>query len=390
MSDTADVAVVGLGAVGSATLHQLARRGVRAVGIDRFDPPHDRGSTHGDSRLTRMATAEGSVYVPLAQRSLAIWRELEQETGETLFRPIGMLIIAEGDGAPSHGQAAFLGSTLAIARAHGIPHEVLDSGEIRRRYPQFQVGEGERGFLEPGAGVLFPERCVALHLRLARASGAVVRTGETVLAVEPCGSGVAVVTDKGRIEAGRVVLAAGAWLPGLAGGVLPRVTSVQRQTILWFETDRPALYHPDRCPMFIWQHGTTEEDYLYGFPLLPGSPGVKAASERYAGHVDPDQVDRVVSEEEISGIYRRHVAGRLLGVTDRVVKAATCLYTVTPDADFIVDTLRDGRFGEGTVIVASACSGHGFKHAAGLGEQVAAMATEGRAADPSFGLARFG
>ncbi len=387
MTDTADVVVVGLGAVGSATLHRLALAGVRAIGIDRFDPPHDRGSTHGDSRITRLAIAEGAAYVPLVRRSHEIWRELEAETGEALLQQIGMLVIAEGDGAPSHGQAGFLGSTIAIAQAHAIPHEVLSSAEIRRRYPQFQVNDAERGFFEPSAGVLSPERCVALQLRLARQLGAVVRTGETMLSLERCGDGVAVITDKDRIEAARVVLTAGAWLPGLAGGTLSAAARVYRQTLLWFETDEPALYQPSHCPVFIWQHGPAEQDYLYGFPLLPGTPGVKAASERYDTPVDPDQVDRVVSATEAQAIHSRHIAGRLRGVTNRLVKAATCLYTVTPDAGFIVDRLRE----DGAVIVASACSGHGFKHSPALGEHLAAMAMDsGAKAEPSFAMARFG
>ena len=247
-TQTADVVVIGLGAVGSATLHRLALQGVKVVGIDRFDPPHDRGSTHGETRITRLSIAEGPAYVPLARRSHEIWRELEAESGETLFAQIGLLVIGEGDGAPSHGQAGFLGSTLAMAASHDIPHEVLDSGDIRRRYPQFAVRDEERAYFEPSAGVLFPERSVALQLRLARELGAVVRTGETVLSIAPSGSGVAVVTDKGRVEAGRVVLAAGAWLPGLAGGSAPRVTSVERQVFLWFDPEEPDLYDPARCP----------------------------------------------------------------------------------------------------------------------------------------------
>ncbi|WP_158743115.1 N-methyl-L-tryptophan oxidase [Acidisphaera sp. L21] len=387
MSVTADVVVVGLGAVGSATLHRLAMRGVRAIGIDRFHPPHDRGSTHGDSRITRLAIGEGAAYVPMVQRSHEIWRELESQTGETLFQQIGMLIIAEGDGAPSHGQAGFLGSTIAIAQSHDIPHELLDSAEIRHRYPQFQVRDAERGYFEPSAGVLSPERCVAVQLRLAQSLGATVRTGETVLSITPSGSGVAVETDQGRIEAARVILTAGAWLPGLAGGHISRVTSVERQTLLWFETDEPELYHPARCPVFIWQHGPRLEDYLYGFPLLPGTSGVKAATERYAGHTHPDEIDRVVSEEEVRTTYQLHIASKLRGVSDRLVKAATCLYTVTPDAHFIVDRLWEND----AVIAASACSGHGFKHSPAMGEHLATLATEPAAAyEPAFALSRFG
>ena len=384
---TTDVVVVGLGAVGSATLHRLALAGVRAIGIDRFDPPHDRGSTHGETRITRLAIAEGPQYVPLVRRSHAIWRELEAESGETLFEQIGLLMIAEGDGPRSHGHDGFLRRTIDIARDHAVVHELLDSGEIRRRYPQFQVSDAERGYFEPSAGALLVERCVDVQLRLARALGAEIRSNEAVLRIEPCGSGVAVTTDRGRIEAGRAVLAAGAWLPGLAGERLTRVTSVHRQVLTWFEATEPALYDPARCPVFIWMHGAAEEDYLYGFPLLPGAPGVKAASERYPGHVDPDAVDRIVSAAEARAIYDRHVGPRLRGVGSRVVKSATCLYTVTPDAGFILDRLHaDGR-----ILAASACSGHGFKHSPAIGEQLAALAVGGdAAAEASFALARFG
>jgi len=385
--DTADVVVVGLGAVGSATLHRLALQGVRAVGIDRFDPPHHHGSTHGGSRVTRLSVAEGDAYVPLVRRSHEIWRELEQETGETLLMPIGMLLIGEGDGARSHGLPGFLGATIATARKHAIPHEILDSTEIRWRYPQFQLRDGERGFFEPSAGVVFPERGVDVQLRQARKFGAVIRTNETVLAIEPDGVGVTVVTDKGRIAAGKVVLAAGAWLPGLAAGAFPDLIHVHRQTLLWFDADQPRLYDPAGCPVFVWMHGATEADYLYGFPLLPGEPGVKVGTERYAGHTDPNQVDRVILEQEAQALYDRHVAGRLHGLSRRLTKTATCLYSVTPDAGFIIDRLRE----DGTVLAASCCSGHGFKHSPALGEELAMAATKpGHALEPKFALARFG
>ena len=380
----ADVIVIGLGAVGSATLYQLAKRGVRVIGIDRFDPPHDRGSTHGETRLTRLATAEGAAYVPLVFRSREIWRELEELTGETLLTEVGGLIIAQGDGGFSHGQPGFLGRTIQIAQDHGIAHEVLDSAELRRRYPQFRVTDEERGYFEPTIGVLYPERAVATQLRLAREHGAVVRANERVLSLQPSGAGVAVVTRYGRIEAAKIVLASGAWLPGMAGGALGQVATIQRQTLLWFEPDEPALYDPARCPIFLWQHGAGPEDYLYGFPLLPGSTGIKAGTERYSGSIDPDHVEREVPEQEWRGIYHRHIATRLRGVSDRLVKSTTCLYTVTPDAHFSIDQLSDGR-----VIAISACSGHGFKHSPALGEAIAKLALNEGALHSSFDAARF-
>lgn len=385
--DTADVVVVGLGAVGSATLHRLALEGVRAVGIDRFHPPHAHGSTHGGTRVTRLAVAEGDAYVPLVRRSHEIWRELEAATGETLLREVGLLMIGENDGTTSHGRPGFLGATIAIAKAHGIAHEVLGSAEIRRRYPQFQVQDADRAFLEPSAGVVFPERGVAAQLELARRHGATVRTGETVLALEPAAGGVVVVTDKGRIAAARAVLAAGAWLPELAGGAMQDLLQVHRQTLLWFEPDQPALYDPEACPVFIWMHGTAETDYLYGFPLLPGEPGIKVGSERYEGHTPPDKIDRAIPEREVEALYQRHVAGRLGGLSRRLAKATTCLYANTPDAGFIIDRVRE----DGSVLAASCCSGHGFKHSPALGELLARAALEPDAATPpAFAMARFG
>lgn len=385
--DTADVVVVGLGAVGSATLHRLTLQGVRAVGIDRFDPPHAHGSTHGGSRVTRLAVAEGDAYVPLVRRSHEIWRELEQETGETLLREIGLLMIGEGDGAPSHGQPGFLGATIDIARRHAIAHEILDSAEVRRRFPQFAVRDADRGFFKPTAGVVFPEAGVAVQLRLARMHGATIRPNEAVLSIAPHGDGVLVTADKGAIAAGRVVLTAGAWLPGLAGGIMADMVQVHRQTLLWFEPNEPCLYDPAACPVFIWMHGATEADYLYGFPLLPGEPGVKVGSERYDGYTEPDRVDRTLPEEEVRALYDRHVDGRLLGLSRRLGKSATCLCAVTPDAGFIIDRLRE----DGTVLAASCCSGHGFKHSPALGEAVAAAAmAPARAMAPEFSLARFG
>lgn len=380
--ETADVVVVGLGAMGSATLYRLARAGVRAVGIDRFDPPHAMGSTHGGTRITRLAVAEGDAYVPLVRRSHAIWRELEAETGEELLRQTGLLMVGTGDGAPSHGKAGFLGETLAVARRQGVAHEVLDAGEVRRRFPQFRVGDGERGYFEPSAGVVFPERAVAVQLRLARALGAVVRPNEPVLDVRRDGDGVVVRTGSGAISAGRVVLTAGAWMPDLVGDAMP--IEVHRQTLFWFEPDRPALYDPAVCPVFIWQYGATETDYLYGFPLMPGEPGVKLGSERYDRPTRPDLVDRVISDAEVDEVWDRHVGGRLLGLSRRLAKSATCLYSVTPDAGFVIE--RDGA-----VLSASCCSGHGFKHSPAVGEELAAAALEGaRVLEPAFGVARFG
>jgi sarcosine oxidase len=389
--DTADVVVVGLGAVGSATLHRLAKQGVRAIGIDRFHPPHDRGSTHGESRITRLGVGEGAAYASLVRRSHAIWRELEAETGETLLLQTGGLILGPpGGGTSHHGQGDFVGQSIAVAQAGGVPHEVLDAAEIARRYPQLALQGDEIGYFEPSAGVVLPERCVAVQLRLAAALGAAVRTGETVLRLDETPGGVTVVTDRGQLQAGAVVLCAGPWLPGLAGPAVAAQALVYRQTLHWYPVADPAAFAPERFPVFIWIHGATPEDYFYGFPILPGSAAIKVASERYAAPVDPDQMERVVPAAESAAIHQRHIAGRLPGVGAAALRAATCFYTVTPDSGFLVDLAP----GSSRVVLASACSGHGFKHSAGLGEALAAMATGDRIVIPPgfapFALGRFG
>ncbi len=387
MADTADIIVIGLGAIGSATLHRLALAGLRAVGIDRFHPPHDRGSSHGETRISRLAVGEGPDYVPLVRRSHEIWRELEAQTGETLFRPCGGLIMGPRDGtALHHGKDDFVRRSIAIARAAGIAHEVLEAPAIAARFPQFALHGDELGYFEPEAGMVFPERCVAVQLRLAAEAGAVLHLGETVQAIRQEAGGVVVTTDRRVLHAARAVLSAGAWLPGLAGGRVAGLARVYRQTLHWFAVDDPAAYAAERFPVFIWMHGAGQEDYLYGFPTLPGSTDMKLASERYTTAVDPDTVDRTVRDAESAEVFARHVAGRLHGIAPQCRRASACLYTVTPDAGFLIDTLP----GHPGVLLASACSGHGFKHSAGLGEMLAAraMSADPGAAGP-FGLNRF-
>ncbi len=387
MAETADVVVIGLGAVGSATLHRLALGGASVVGIDRFHPPHDRGSSHGESRITRLAVGEGESYAPLVRRSHAIWRELEAQTGETLMLQTGGLVMGvRGGSAQHHGKDDFVGRTIAVARANAIAHEVLDAAAIAARFPQFALRGNEWGLYEPTAGMLFPERCVAAQLRLAEANGARLHLGETVRQLRARAGGVEVATDRRVVHAGRAVLAAGPWVAGLAGRPLASLTRVYRQSLHWFAATTPEAYAPGRFPVFIWMHGTGEEDYMYGFPALPGADAVKLASERYAATVDPDLVDREVTPAESAEFFARHVAGRLPGVSSRRVRAAACLYTVTPDSGFIIDALPDNP----DVLVASACSGHGFKHSAALGELLAARArgAAGPLAGP-FSLGRY-
>jgi sarcosine oxidase len=266
-----------------------------------------------------------------------------------------------------------LDRTIAAAERYGIQHEVLSAEEVGARYPQFILEGDERAYFEPGAGFVYPERCIAAQLRLAAQAGAAIRTGEIVTAITPSGTGVRVETDRGVYEAGRAILAAGAWSPGLAGTPLGHM-AIHRQVLNWFEAEDPAQYAPERFPVFIWMHGSAAEQ-SYGFPIPPGSSGLKVASEIYERTLSaPDDIDRNVAEAETALTYDKHVRSHLRGVTGRCLRAKTCLYTLSPDSRFVIDA----HPGNDRLTIVSACSGHGFKHSAAIGEAVAEQALEGR------------
>lgn len=370
----ADVAVVGLGAMGAAALYQLARRGIRALGVDRFAPPHALGSSHGDTRITRCAIGEGEAYVPLVRRSHAIWRELEEKTGEALMQQCGLLIMARrGSRAGHHGKADFLARTVAVARRYSIPHEQLDGIAIAARFPAFQSGEDE-GYFEPGGGFVYPERCIAAQLRGAAEAGAAVLTGRTVHKIRQQGASVLVETSEVAVEANQVIIAAGAWAGRLLGPPFDGLLVPYRQVLHWFPVSEPSAYAPGRCPAYMWMHGAKPEDFLYGFPALPGTGEVKVGTEQYREPCDPDRMNREVTPAEARAMHAAHVAGRLRAVDVAPSRSAVCLYTVTPDSNFIIDRHPT----QDRVLVVSACSGHGFKHSAAVGEAVAELVCEGR------------
>lgn len=361
-----DILVLGLGAMGAATLLHASGRGASVLGIDRFAPPHTQGSTHGESRITRLAIGEGPEYVPLVQRSHQLWRDLEERRGASLYEACGGLILGCGEATPMHGQAHFFESTVTVARAHRIAHELLDATEIAARWPHFQLTGAEQGYFEPEAGYLRPEACVAAQLAEAEARGAHIHTGERVLTWSHDGRGLLVETDRARYRPGQAIFCVGAWLPGLVSAPALRVT---RQVLYWFEADVPSSYAPDQFPIFIWNWGPEAGQGFYGFPDL-GS-GIKVATE---GHdrCDPDTVSRSVSATDAAHLFETHVRGRLRGVRTACLRTATCLYTEAPGARFWID-----RLGPNGPIVVSACSGHGFKHSAAIGEALAEWVIRG-------------
>lgn len=363
-----DVIVVGLGAMGAATLYQLARRGVRVAGIDRHAPPHDQGSSHGDTRITRLAIGEGAAYIPLARNSHRIWRALEAQSGVPLFEQCGMLMLSDSRRATrGHGTPDFAGQTAALARQHGIAHELLDADAIARRFPQFTgYGPHAVGYYEAEAGYVRPERCIEVQIALARQAGAALQLNTQVLSITArTGGGVQVQTARGILTAQHVITCSGMWSGKLLGGPFASLLKVSRQKLYWFELDEPGF--TPGSPVFIRLDAGADVDSCYGFPPVAGENAIKIATEDYSDSSDPDNVNRTITAADAEAMYRQHVAGRLAGVSSRLLKSKVCTYTMTPDFNFLIDAHPDVP----GVTVVSACSGHGFKHSAGVGEALA-------------------
>jgi sarcosine oxidase len=387
MNQAFDVAVIGLGAMGSAALYQLARRGARVVGVDRHHPPHSHGSTHGETRITRRGIGEGEAYVPLATRSHDIWRQLEAETGQALLHEVGSIVISEhDDNIARPGRTGFIRRSIAAAQRYGVPHEILDAGEIRRRFPNLAPQDSEIGYYEPGGGYVIPETCVAAQLTLAEALGATLQLGRIVTKIDAAPSGVSIHLDDGStLLAGEAIVSAGPWAPGLLGAPFDRVLKPTRQVMHWFALAPDATPAWQHSPVFMWPHGESEDGFFYGFPSLDGL-SVKTADEFYGAASDPDHIDRQVPESDSRRMFDAHLRGRLVDVTPRPVRTATCIYTATPDSMFLIDRHPE----HGNILVVSPCSGHGFKHSAAIGESVAQWVLDGHPAIDlsSFALAR--
>lgn len=356
--------------MGSAAAYQLAKRGARVVGIDRYSPPHTLGSTHGDTRITRLAIGEGEHFVPFAVRSHEIWRELESETGTSVMTTTGGLIMSAASGQSLHGSTEFLGTTIAAAVKFGIKHQVLDAGEIADAYPQFILDGSERGYFEDEAGFLRPELGVATQLGLAEKLGADLRLNERVLRVEKDGSGVKVTTENGCYRAATAIVSAGPWVSEFVRFPVADLFKIYRQVLYWFDVSSAyEQYAFGTFPVFIWSFGRFDGDFVYGFPAINGRDGgLKVASEEFHATTTPGQAERSVADEEASSVFKNYVSGKLDGIGERCVRSAVCLYTSTPDSNFVIDWLDEN------VLLASPCSGHGFKHSAAIGETLAELA----------------
>lgn len=352
--------VVGLGSMGASAAYHLARRGVRVLGLDRFDPPHERGAHSGGSRILRMAYMEGAEYVPLVRHSYEQWRALEAESGRSLLLTTGGLMLGRPD-------AVAVAGALASAREHGLTHELLGPAQIRKKYPAFTPAADEVALFEADAGMLLPDRAIAAYLRLAQGHGADLRTEVAVLDWQAGESGVEVETAAGTFSADRLVLTPGAWAPELTRLDVPM--RVQRRIQHYWEPADRRPFARGRFPVWIWEY--EKGLAAYGLPAMEGL--VKAALHHGTEAVDPDRGAEPARDEEVTAM-RKWLSTHLPGLADaEEAESAPCLYTLTPDEHFVVGIHPKHP----QASVACGFSGHGFKFVPVVGEILADLAQHG-------------
>jgi sarcosine oxidase len=360
--------------MGSAAVSHLARRGLRVLGLDQFDLGHTLGSSHGESRIIRLAYFEHPNYVPLLHRAYVLWEALAQDTGHDLLRLTG------GVFAGSASSPLVVGSALS-ARTHDLPHEILVTRELRRRFPAFTPAADDVALFESRAGVLFPERCIEAHLSLAQAAGAELRHGVPVRSWQATSAGVEVETPEGRLQAGQLVVTAGAWLGKLFADLrLP--LQPERIPIFWMQPRQsPALLEADRFPIYIWD--VPDLGVFYGFPHLDWA-GAKVGRHHNGEDCDPDTVSREPTAADEAPV-RAFLEQRIPILNGPLEMSRVCLYTNTPDEHFLVDR----HPAHPNVLFAGGFSGHGFKFASVIGEILADLATTGSTA-PAADFLRLG
>ncbi|TFV59504.1 N-methyl-L-tryptophan oxidase [Mycobacterium sp. PS03-16] len=363
----ADVIVIGLGGMGSAAAYHLAARGQRVLGLDRFTPAHDKGSSHGGSRIIRQSYFEDPAYVPLLLRAYELWDQLAADAAREVYRMTGGLFIGPPD-------CLTVAGSLRASREWDLPHEVLDAAEIHARYPNFTPRPGDIALYEAKAGFARPELTVQAHLDLAERAGATLVFGETVTGWQETAEGVAVTTTGGTHTAGQLVICPGAWAPELLSEFGIPIT-VERQVLYWLDPVGGTGPFEDH-PIFISENADGEQ--IYGFPAIDGpAGGVKVAFFRKGTVCTPDTIDRVVHDREIAEM-RAEVAHLIPALDGPCVHSATCMYSNTPDQHFVIARHPAAA----NVTVACGFSGHGFKFVPVVGEILADLAIDGATRHP--------
>jgi sarcosine oxidase len=362
-----DEIVVGLGAMGSATVYQLAQRGRKVLGLEAFTPAHDQGSSHGSSRIIRQAYFEDPSYVPLLFRSYELWERLQADTGSDLLHITGGLMI----GAPD---SDVVGGSIRSAEKYSLQHEILDAAQMRRIFPQFVLSADEIALHESKAGYLWPEECIRQHLAQASKFGAELHFEEPMHSwtAENSGDGVSVTTARGTYHAKHLILSVGAWAPEVFASLnLP--IAAYRRIMFWFDPiGGMGPFLPEKFPIYLWQPKGVAT--FYGFPASDGpNHGVKVAIHGGNEICSPESIDRNIRGDDEQAM-RSVIADRIPALNGPLIEAHTCMYTMTPDEHFIIETHPDYP----QVSIAAGFSGHGFKFASVVGEILADLATEGR------------
>lgn len=371
-----DVIVVGVGGMGSAALWQLAQRGKRVLGLERFDIPHANGSSHGVTRIIRLPYHESPAYVPLLRRAYELWRDLEKASGSELLVLTGSLDASRETESPFQG-------ALQSATLHGIEHQVLSGREVNARFPGYRLPGDFAALYQPQGGFIASERAIVSHVNAAQERGAEIHAREPVLQwqAKPGGEGVVVITDHGRYEAASLILASGAWMgelvPALKNKALP-----ERQVLAWLQPQQPELFTPDRFPVFNIQ---VDEGRYYGLPVYE-VPGFKFGRYHHLGESGPVDTIRREPDSRDETLLRSFAEKYFPLGSGPAMALRSCFFTNTRDEHFIVDFHPQHP----QVILASPCSGHGYKFCSVMGEILADLALARRTRhDIGFlGLAR--
>ena len=361
MAQEFDCIVIGVGAMGSSTLYNLAKRGRRVLGLEQFDIPHAEGSSHGVNRIIRLAYYEHPSYVPLLRRAYELWSEIESIAGEQLIYKTGSI-----DTAPA-GHEVFEGS-LESCLLHDIPHRVLNHAQINEQFPGYQLPLGHMGVLQQDGGFVLSERSIVAYANAAMSEGAEIHAREVVSGWEPDRRGVRVFTDRGEYTAERLIITAGAWSSGLIP-ILEGLAVPERQVLAWLQPIDGSLYTPEVFPVF---NAYFDEGRYYGFPVF-GIPGFKVGRYHHLEEIiDLDSTIKTVNGED-EALLRSAVEKYFPKANGTTMTLKTCMFTNTPDEHFIVDSLP----GNTQVVVAAGFSGHGFKFASVIGEILSDLAIKG-------------
>jgi monomeric sarcosine oxidase len=360
---TADVIVVGGGVMGCAAAYHLAKDGLRVRLLEQFAVGHTYGSSHGPSRIIRLAY-DGADYVQLARASYALWHDLEAESGASLMLKVGGFDFGSPD-------AFMLAGIRTTYEALDVPFEAVDRDEIVRRFPQFNLSEDTIGYYQPDYSLLAADQCVTTLAAQARYHGVTFHENEPVRRIRPTPKGVTVRTEQGTYAASRLILSAGSWLPPLLRQLdLDLPLTVTKEQLAFFKPPDPAVFRPGRFPLFIHRFpGTTSLGS--GFPIF-GHTGVKMMLDRIGPAVDPGHPDYTIDRSRLDRLHA-YVASVLPALGNDIIETVTCRYTMTPDEDFVIDP----HPAYPQIVIASPCSGHGFKFGIVIGRILADLAVRG-------------